>query len=283
MRDFLEFDHDAAALERAAADPIAKARALNRRELPKRFYKVATVRASADGFAVELDGRTIRTPAKRLLILPSEQLAGTIAAEWNGQGDVIDPGTMSLTRLANSVIDGVADRRAEVIDDLAAYAGSDLLCYRAEAPERLVERQTLVWDPILDWVEERFGARFLVSEGIMHLTQDSDAIDRIRASVARHDAFTLAGLHSVTTLTGSVLIALALVEGRLDPDAAWAAGSLDDLWSLEVWGHDEEAAHRMLQRRRDFDAAVMALGKAWLAASDRPSAHFLPMRLDRLR
>jgi chaperone required for assembly of F1-ATPase len=244
MRDFLEFDHNAAALERAAADPIAKARA------------VAAEPDRPAGFAVELDGRMIRTPAKRPLILPAEGLARTIASEWNGQGDVIDPGTMPSTRLANSVIDGVADRRAEVLDDLAAYAGSDLLCYRAEAPERLVERQTLVWDPILDWVDERFGARFLISAGIMHLTQDADAIAQVRATFDRHDAFTLAGLHSVTTLTGSVLIALALVEGRLDPDAAWAAGSLDDLWSLEVWGHDEEAAHRMHQRRQDFNAAV---------------------------
>jgi len=266
MRDFLEFDHDAAALERAAADPIAKARALNRRELPKRFYAVATVRPSAagpdgqTGYAVALDGRTIRTPAKRSLVLPTRALAETIAEEWNGQGEFIDPGTMPSTRLANSVIDGVIDRRAEVIDDLAAYAGSDLLCYRTEAPERLVERQTLVWDPILDWVEERFGARFLVSEGIMHVSQEPYAIARVRAAVEHYDAFTLAGLHSVTTLTGSVLIALALTEGRLDAETAWAAGSLDDLWSLEVWGHDDEAAHRMLQRRRDFDAAVAFVG-----------------------
>jgi chaperone required for assembly of F1-ATPase len=267
MRDFLEFDHDAAALERAAADPIAKARAVNRRELPKRFYKCAGVTsvgvddsAGRGGFAVELDGRTIRTPAKRALIVPRRDLAEAIAKEWNGQGEVIDPGTMPHTKLANSVIDGVMDRRAEVIEDLVAYAGSDLLCYRAEAPDRLVERQTLVWDPILDWVEERLGGRFLVSEGIMHVRQDADAVASVRAAVQDRDPFALAGLHAITTLTGSVLIALALIEGRLDVDAAWNAGSLDDLWSLEVWGYDDEAAHRMQQRRREFDAAVAFIG-----------------------
>lgn len=259
MRDFLEFDHEAAALERAAADPIAKARALNRRELPKRFYKDAGFRQTADGFVVELDGRTIRTPAKRELVVPTEALARAISAEWAGQGEFIDPGLMPFTRLANSVIDGVKDRRHEVIEDLTAFAASDLLCYRATSPERLVERQTLVWDPILDWVEEHLGARFLVSEGVMHVAQDPDAIDRIRSAVEPLDHFRLAGLHSITTLTGSVLIALALHAGRLDADAAWTSGSLDDLWSQEVWGADEEAAFRLEQRRRDFDAAVAFL------------------------
>jgi len=256
MRDFLDFDHDAAALERAASDPVAKARALNRRDLPKRFYTTVTVSPAGDGFAIELDGRGIRTPARRALIMPTLSLAETIAAEWDAQGETLDPGLMPATRLANSVIDGVTDRRAEVVADLVAFAGSDLLCYRAEHPERLVERQTLVWDPILDWIDERFGARFLVGDGVMHVDQDEDAIARVASAVAGFGPFTLGGLHSVTTLTGSVLLALAVIEGRLDADAAWMAGSLDDLWSLEVWGHDEEAAHRLQQRRRDFDAAI---------------------------
>jgi chaperone required for assembly of F1-ATPase len=259
MRDFLEFDHDAAALERAAADPTAKARALNKRELPKRFYKAAGIAETDGGFAVELDGRTVMTPSKRRLVVPHADLANRMAAEWNEQGEFIDPLSMPFTRLANSVIDGVAERKAEVIADLVKYAGSDLLCYRAETPVRLVERQTLVWDPILDWADETFGARFLVSEGIIHQTQDADAIARIGDAVATDDPFRLAGLHSVTTLTGSVLLALAFAHGRLDRDATWTAGMLDDLWSLEVWGHDDEAAHRLAQRRRDFDAAAAFL------------------------
>jgi chaperone required for assembly of F1-ATPase len=216
---------------------------------------VAVVRLDA-GFTIALDGRSIKTPAKRALVVPILSLAEMIAAEWQAQGETLDPGLMPATRLANSVIDGVVDRRADVVEDLVAFAASDLLCYRAEHPERLVERQTLVWDPILDWVDERYGARFLVGDGIVHVAQDPEAIARVAQAVADHSAFTLGGLHSLTTLTGSVLIALAVREGHLDADAAWVAGNLDDLWSLEVWGHDEEAAHRLQQRRRDFDAAI---------------------------
>jgi chaperone required for assembly of F1-ATPase len=262
MRDFLEFDHDAAARERAAADPIGKARELNKRDLPKRFYKEASAKAVDGGFAVELDGRPVLTPAKRKLIVPHESLATRIAAEWNAQGEFIDPSSMPTTRLSNSVIDGVAERIGEVIADLVKFAGSDLLCYRAAGPMRLVERQTLVWDPVLDWVEDTFGARFLIAEGIMHQMQDEDAIERIAAAVAIDDPWRLAALHSLTTLTGSVLLTLAFAHGQLDTDAAWTAGMLDDLWSLEVWGHDEEAALRLAQRRREFDAA-----SAFLAAT----------------
>lgn len=262
MRDFLEFDHDAAARERAAADPIGKARELNKRDLPKRFYKQAATKAIDDGFAVELDGRPVLTPAKRKLVVPHAALAERIATEWNAQGEFIDPPSMPTTRLSNSVIDGVAERKDEVIADLVRFAGSDLLCYRAAGPMRLVERQTLVWDPVLDWVEDTFGARFLVAEGIMHQAQDPEALERIAAAVAIDDPWRLAAVHSVTTLTGSVLLTLAFAHGRLDADATWMAGMLDDLWSLEVWGHDEEASLRLAQRRREFDAAA-----AFLAAT----------------
>lgn len=262
MRDFLEFDHDAAARERAAADPIGKARELNKRDLPKRFYKEATAKPVDGGFAVELDGRPVLTPAKRKLIVPHALLADRIAAEWTAQGEFIDPASMPTTRLSNSVIDGVTERMDEVIADLVKFAGSDLLCYRAAGPMRLVERQTLVWDPVLDWVEDTFGARFLVAEGVMHQTQDEDAIARIAAAVAISDPWRLAAIHSVTTLTGSVLLTLAFAHGRLDADATWMAGMLDDLWSLEVWGHDDEAALRLAQRRREFDSAA-----AFLAAT----------------
>jgi chaperone required for assembly of F1-ATPase len=262
MRDFLEFDHAAAELARIEADPVAKARELNRRELPKRFYQAAGVKPVASGFAVELDGRSVKTPAKRALVLPTQELAELIAAEWGAQGTHIDPGTMHHSRLANSVIDGVVDRRDEVIADLTSFAGTDLICYRADGPMRLVERQTAAWDPVLDWVEDRLGARFLVSEGVMHVPQDAEAIDRIAQAVSGLDAWTLAGLHSVTTLTGSVLIALALYFERLDAEAAWTTGALEDLWSIEVWGHDDEAVARLEQRRREFDAAVRFLGSA---------------------
>ncbi|MDR3494869.1 MAG: ATP12 family protein [Ancalomicrobiaceae bacterium] len=260
MRDFLEFLPPDDELERISADPVAKARALNRRELPKRFYQDAAVKPAAAGFAVELDGRPVKTPAKRALALPRQDLAEAIAAEWRAQGDHIDPATMPFTRLANSVIDGVAERRGEVVADLTAYAGSDLLCYRADSPVRLVERQMAVWDPILDWADERLGARFTVIEGVMHVAQEDDAIEAVRQAVAGLDPFVLAGLHSITTLTGSVLIAVALWDGYLDIDAAWLAGSLDDHWSLEVWGHDADAAERLEHRRSEFLAAAAFLG-----------------------
>ncbi len=262
MRDFLEFDQAAADLERAAADPIGKARALNRRDLPQRFYRLAEFRQDSSGFVVTLDGRDVKTPAKRALAVPQAALAEAITAEWNAQGTHIDPGTMPFTRFANSVIDGVSDRFVEVVADLAGYAGSDLLCYRADSPARLVERQGAHWDPILDWVDEQFGARFLVAEGVIFQAQEPEAIERIRAELARLDPWALAAVHTVTTLTGSVLIALALAKDRLDPDATWIAGSLEDHWSLEIWGHDEEAAERLAHRKREFDAAV-----AFLAAT----------------
>ena len=260
MRDFLEFDHEAAKLERAAADPIAKARALNRQELPKKFYTAVSIGEKDGHFVIELDGRPVKTPAKRSLAVPARPLAEAIAAEWAAQETHIDPSTMPHTRMANSVIDGVADRRAEVIDDLVAYAGSDLLCYRAEGPDRLVERQTLAWDPVLDWAEEALGARFLVAEGVMHIEQDPEAIARIRAELEPLGPFVLGGMHAITTLTGSVLIALALRLRQLDASAGWAAGALEDLWSLEIWGHDDEAAARLERRQREFQAAMVFVG-----------------------
>ena len=207
-----------------------------------------------------LDGKPVMTPAKRGLVLPRPDLAEAIAIEWQRQGSHIDPATMPMTRLANSVIDGVADRREEVLEDLIAYAGTDLLCYRAESPERLVEQQGALWDPILDWADEALGARFLVAEGIVHVAQDPEAVARVRAAIAPADDFALGALHAITTLTGSALIAAALRLGHLDASAAWAAGALEDLWSLDVWGHDEEAAARLERRRGEFDAAVAFLG-----------------------
>lgn len=264
MRDFLESLPSDEDLDSISADPVAKARALNRRELPKRFYTEAAVKPETAGFAIELDRRPVKTPAKRTLVVPRHELAEAIAAEWQAQGERIDPATMPYTRLANSIIDGVAERAGEVVADLASYAGSDLLCYRAASPIRLAERQTNVWDPILDWADERLGTRFAVVEGVIHVAQDPEAIDAVRRWVAELDAFTLGGLHSVTTLTGSVIIALALLDGHLDTDAAWRAGSLEDHWSLEVWGYDADASDRLERRRNDFlaAAAFLAAGRA---------------------
>lgn len=258
MRDLLWFDPAA----EAPADPVARVRAAQRKDLPKRFYKDAAVEGvAADHHRILLDGRPAKTPLKRELALPRPDLAEAIAAEWRAQDGRIDPATMPLTRLANAVIDGVAARAAEVAADAVKYAGSDLLCYRATGPARLVERQSTLWDPLLDWIDDAFGARLTVVEGVMHVAQDSDAIDALAARVMPLDPWRLAGLHAMTTLTGSLVLALAVVEARLDRDAAWNAAHVDDHWTAELWGRDEEAEARLARRRVEFDAAACFAGR----------------------
>lgn len=261
MRDLLWYDPSTPPDEPAFdPDPVRRAQAAFRRDLPKRFWKEVTVEAvDAGGRRILLDGRPVKTPGKRELVMPRADLAEEAAAEWRAQGTYLDPASMPITRLANSVIDGVVDRRAEVAADAAKYAATDLVCYRAEGPKRLVERQTAAWDPVLDFVEDRYGARFLVGEGVIHVAQEAEALAGIATAIDGFDPWRLAGLHTVTTLTGSVLIALALAEGRLDGEAAWTVAHVDDLWSLETWGADEEAEARLAARRREYDAAVAFL------------------------
>lgn len=260
MRDLLWFDPnaptDAPVFE---PDPVKRAQSAMRKELPKRFWSEVAVEVDGAHHRILLDGRSIKTPGKRELMVPRADLADGIAAEWRAQKTHIAPATMPLTRLANTVLDGVIDRAADVAADAARYAATDLLCYRAEAPERLVARQTAQWDPILDWVETTFGARLLVGEGVIHVAQDAEAVAAIATAVAAFDPWRLAGLHAVTTLGGSVLIALALAHRRLDVDQAWAASHLDELWSLELWGSDTEAEARLAFRRIEFDAAAAYL------------------------
>ncbi|TBW34062.1 ATPase [Siculibacillus lacustris] len=261
MRDLLWFDPDAEA-PAFEPDPVKRARTAMNTELPRRFWKdVAVEGLGADAFRILLDGRPVKTPAKRDLVLPRHDLAEAVAAEWRAQTTHLAPSTMPHTRLANAVIDGVADRAAEVAADALRYAGSDLLCYRATSPVRLIDRQAAAWDPLLDWADETWGARLLVGEGVMHVAQDSDAIDALGAGVRALDPWRLAGLHAMTTLSGSLVIALAVVAGRLDRDAAWAAAHVDEHWSAELWGRDDEAEARLARRRRDFDVAAAFAGR----------------------
>jgi chaperone required for assembly of F1-ATPase len=262
MRDLLWYDPSTPPEEPIVEpDPVRRAQAAMRKDLPKRFWKDVAVEVVANGHRILLDGRPVRTPGKRELVMPRPELAEGIAAEWRAQATYLDPSTMPLTRLANSVVDGVVDRRAEVAADAAKYAATDLVCYRADAPERLVERQTAAWDPVLDWIEETLGARFLVGEGVIHVAQEAEALKAVAAAVEAFEPWSLAGLHTVTTLTGSVLIGLRLAAGRMSPDEAWTAAHVDELWSLELWGADEEAEARLAARRREFDAAVLFLGR----------------------
>lgn len=244
-------------------DPMEAARRLARQaELPKRFYAEARTREEDGAWQLRLDGRPARTPQRNLLAAPTQALGAAIAAEWNAQGATIDPALMPVTRLANSALDGVAARMDEVRADILAYVGTDLLCYRAGQPEGLVERQAALWDPILAWAERRFGVRFVLAEGVMHVRQPERTLQALGDAIgALDDAFALTGLHMATTLTGSALIALAVMEGDLGVEDAWAAAHVDEDWNMQLWGEDEEALARRARRFEDFRAAALALGR----------------------
>jgi len=244
-------------------NPMRAAQAGMQPALPKRFYKEAAVEERDGSFHLVLDGRTARTPSRHPLAVPTQALGQAVADEWARQGDEIDPGTMPITRLVNSAIDAVSAGREEVVDDLVKYAGSDLICYRAAEPDRLVRAQNAAWNPVLDRISKTHGARFVLAEGVMHVAQPAAAMDVIRAALsAIRSPFQLAALHVMTTLTGSVLIALAHVGGRLDADQAWAASHVDEHHQESVWGEDYEAMMRRRSREADFKAAsrVFALG-----------------------
>ncbi|CAN1721288.1 putative domain ATP12 chaperone protein [Hyphomicrobium sp. 1Nfss2.1] len=224
--------------------------------LPKRFYTDVTVGdAPGGGFQILLDGRAVRTPKKQLLIVPTRALAEAIAAEWAAQDAHIDPSKMPLSKLAITSIDGVTGSMREVASDIVRYAGSDLLCYRAEAPATLAEQQARTWDPLLSWIEAQSGARFLLAEGVMPVTQNRFALERIEDLVAPYDAMQLAALHVMTTLTGSAFLALAVAKDRLSAEEAWDAAHIDEDWQIARWGVDVEATERRERRRREMLSA----------------------------
>ena len=236
-------------------DPEEGGRQSTRGPQRKRFYASAGVSEADGGFSIMLDGKPIKTPSGRQMIAPARSIAEAIAAEWNAQGEIIDPLTMPLTRFGNSVVEGVADKIDAVADDIAKYLGSDLLFYRAGHPEALVAREALHWDPIVFWAADTLGAHFILAEGIVHVRQPDSAVAAARAALPS-DAWQLAALHVVTSLTGSALLALALFHGVLDSDEVWAAAHVDEDWNIEKWGVDEEVAARRAARLVDFRAAV---------------------------
>lgn len=225
----------------------------------KRFWKLAEVVEADDGFGVALDGRRVKTPARVELVVPYRGLAEAIAVEWNDCGDENDPLAMSLTGLANAAIDRVAADRDGFAATLAQYAQGDLLCYRAEGPQPLVELQALLWDPLLGWARRRFDVDFTVTAGIMHIAQPDATVQRLAHSVAMLDAFTLAALSPLVTIGGSLVTALAVLEGEAGVEIAWDAVSVDDEWQAEKWGADAEAVAALDLRRRDFGAAARFL------------------------
>ena len=239
-------------------DPEEAVRQSTRGPQRKRFYTAAGVVSAAAGFAVTLDGKPVRTPSRRALVAPTREIAEAIAAEWAAQTDIINPMTMPLTRLANSVIDAVADRVDAVADDIAKYFESDLVFYRAGRPEALVEREARHWDPVLFWAADSLKAHFILAEGIMHVRQPDQAVAAARAALPT-EPWSIAALHVVTTLTGSALLALALMRGALNEDQVWTAAHVDEDWNSEQWGVDEEVAARRAARLIDFKAAARLL------------------------
>jgi chaperone required for assembly of F1-ATPase len=227
----------------------------------KRFYKETTVEGSDGRYRVLLDGKPMRTPSKAELVVPTRALAEAIAGEWRSVPDKADIRVthLALTRLAATAIDRVTSQREAVIDDTAKYAGSDLLCYRATDPESLVKRQHETWQPLLDWATRRYGAPLVVAGGTSFVTQSADSVARFREAVAAHSDLALSALYNLTHIAGSVVIALAVAEGHLSAEQAFAAAQLDELYQIERWGDDPLALERRTGIKNDIDAAARFL------------------------
>jgi chaperone required for assembly of F1-ATPase len=218
----------------------------------KRFYKSAGVTETPEGFGVALDGKPVRTPAKRPLVVPTRALAQAIADEWLAQGDTVDPKRLPLTRLTSIALDLVAPRREAVVAEVAKYAGTDLVCYWAEQPQELVARQHAAWQPLIDWVTLRFDAPLSVTSSILPVAQSPATLKAFEVAVAAYDSHRMAALHLATAACGSLVVAFALVEGRLDPEAAFAAAELDESYEIERWGEDAEQAKRRQGLREEI-------------------------------
>ncbi len=229
------------------------------RKLPRRFYKNVGVVKSENGYSVELDGRSIKTPAKNLLEVESESIAAAIAADWERQEKFIDLEAMYTTKVANTAIDHIAPNPEAVISEITDYAGSDLLCYRALEPEELVKRQIESWDPVLDWLDKTHGLRLLCIGGIMHQPQPVEALETLREILRKRSALRLAAMHNLTTLTGSAVLAFAVGDGHLDAKKAWDCVHVDEDWQIEQWGHDEDAAAHRARRWLEMEKTATLL------------------------
>jgi chaperone required for assembly of F1-ATPase len=240
-------------------DPVEAARRGARPKLRRRFYERAEVGGqSGQGHPILLDSKPVRTPAHELLTAPSRPLAEAIAAEWQGQKDVIDPALMPLTRLANIIIDGVVKKPSPVAAEIEKYLGSDLVLYRAGEPEGLVASQAKHWDPIVDWARDTLGARFVLTQGLTFVAQPTPAI-AAAAKAIPVDAWRLGAVSAATALTGSALLALALAYGKLGVDDAWAAAHVDEDWNMAKWGRDEQALARRAFALSEMQAAALVL------------------------
>ena len=239
--------------------PVAAAPRPARQELPRRFYETAAVAPRDDGFVLTLDGKPAKTPGRKPLVVASPAVAEALAAEWQGQGERIDPATMPLTRIVHSAIDRVSREMAPVRAEIVKYAGSDLVCYRGEGPDSLVAAQEAAWGPVLAWARQSLGARFVLVQGIVAVDQPAESLRAVEAALADLDPLRLAAVHVATTLTGSALIALAVLNGALTPEDAWAAAHVDEDWQMAQWGRDAMALSRRAARWREMQAAALIL------------------------
>ncbi len=243
-------------------NPMARAQRQAKPALPKRFFKLAAVEAGEAGHTLVLDGRPARTPARSPLTVPTAALGAALAEEWNALGDLIDPQHLPLTRLVNAALDRVVGAMDEVRGEIVGYAGHDLLCYRAGEPEELARRQRDLWDPVVDWAGGELGGRFRLAEGVVSVEQPAVTITAFDDALRSLPPLHLTGLHVLTTLTGSAILAFAVLKTRLTADEAWSLAHVDEDWQIEQWGEDEAAAARRREQRREFDAAVQLVVEA---------------------
>lgn len=238
-------------------DPVRRSQKNMAKPLPKRFYKDVSSDSHEDTYRILLDGRPVKTPLKSTLAAPNQRLADILVAEWDSQIEIINPLTMPMTRLINTAIDGVAMDKQAVFEDIVRFAGTDLLCYRAEGPGRLVDRQVEYWDPVLDWAQQAFGGRFDLIEGVMHSPQPKETIAAFSGFISRFkQPLDLAALHSMTSLTGSALLATATADGAFALDDVWKAAHVDEDWQIEQWGEDGEAIKRRADRFVEMKTAA---------------------------
>ncbi|KIN62228.1 ATP12 ATPase [Sulfitobacter noctilucicola] len=218
----------------------------------KRFWKEASVVPEAEGFGVRLDGREVKTPAKRALIMPTEAMAQVVAEEWDAQEEEIKPHLMPATKTANAAIDKVAIQHGEVADMLADYGDSDLLCYRAPQPDALIARQATLWDPMLDWAAEALEARLIPRVGVMHAPQDPTALEALRRRTHALSPFELAAFHDLVSLSGSLILGFATALNRASADEIWTLSRLDEIWQAEQWGADDQAEELAALKKESF-------------------------------
>ncbi len=225
----------------------------------KRFWHEVRIEPAEGGHALRLDHRPVNTPAGAPCVLPTRPLAEAVAEEWRAQGDEVNPREMRLTRAANAAIDRVMPDPAAVAGEIAAFGTADLICYRAPHPQGLKRREAEAWDPLVAWSGETLGAHLILVEGVMHVAQPAESLDRLERAVRAHGPWELTALHELVTLAGSLVIGLAVSHGRLAPEAAWQTSRIDEAWNIELWGEDAEAGETAERRRRDFLSAARLL------------------------